>query len=76
MLDSCFCAAKFFIFGRKGSLFCCSHKKWRYWPNNVPGDSINRNFVNKEVEDVEILEAKMDDGNPFIYISLKIQIML
>ena len=51
-------------------------KKRRYWPNNVPGDSINRNFVNKEVEDVEILEAKMDDGNPFIYISLKIQIML
>ena len=52
------------------------NKKRKYWPNNVPGDSIDSNFVNKEVEDVEILEVKMDERNPFIYISLKIHIML
>ena len=38
-------------------------QKMIYCPNNVPGDSIDRYFVNKDVGDVDTLEEKMDKGN-------------
>ena len=40
-------------------------KKRRYWPKNVPGDSINSHFVNKYVADFNMLEAKTGEGNSF-----------
>ena len=32
-------------------------KKRRYWPKSVPGDLTDRNFSDKEVGDVDMLEA-------------------
>ena len=39
-------------------------KRW-HWPNSVPGDIINHNFVEKEVGDVDMSESATEDGKPF-----------
>ena len=43
-------------------------KKRRYWPKNVPGDSIDGHFVNKDVVDVDMLGVKTNEGIQFIFL--------
>jgi hypothetical protein len=40
-------------------------KKRRYWPKGVLGEAIDEHFRNKEVGDVDMLEAKTEDNKPF-----------
>ena len=43
-------------------------KKRKYWPKGVPGDDIDRNFHNRDVGDVDAMEAmtgEFPEGNPF-----------
>ena len=38
-------------------------KKRRYWTKSVPGDLIDRNFADKKVGGVDMMEDATEDGN-------------
>ena len=43
-------------------------KKWRYWPKNMTGDSIDGNSVNTDVVDVDMLGLKTNEGIQFSFL--------
>ena len=50
-------------------------KKRRYLPKNVPGDSIDSHFVDKDVGYVDMLESKIDERKTFRIFALNSQIL-
>jgi hypothetical protein len=66
VLDSGFCVAKGIVaLEAKGVYAGALIKKRRYWPKSVPGGAIDAHFAGKEVGDVDMLEAKTEEGKPF-----------
>ena len=58
VVDSIFCVTCGIVaLAAKGVYAGTLVKKRRYWPKSVLGDRIDRNFVDKEVGDVDMLEA-------------------
>ena len=55
----------------KGVYAAALIKKHRYWPKSVPGDLTNRHFSDKEVGDVDMLEAGTEDDKSFHILFLK-----
>ena len=55
----------------KGLYACALIKKRRYWPKSVRGDLIDRKFAEKEVGDVDMLEAAIEYGKPFRILCFK-----
>ena len=39
--------------------------KWCYWPKLFPGDLVDTHFEDKEVGDVGMIEARIEDNNLF-----------
>jgi hypothetical protein len=59
VLDSGFCVAKGVVaLESKGVYAGALIKKQRYWPKGVLGEAMDEHFRNKEVGDVDMLEAK------------------
>jgi hypothetical protein len=66
VLDSGFCVAKGIVaLASRGVYAGALIKKRRYWPKGVLGEAINEHFRNKEVGDIDMLEAKTEDNKPF-----------
>ena len=63
VLDSGFCVSKgitdLLDFGVYAAAII---KKQKYWPKGVPGDTIDKYFVDKDVTHVDMLEAITEEG--------------
>ena len=58
VMDSGFCVANGIVaLAAKGLYAGALVKKSRYWQKSVPGDPIDRNFSDKEVGGVDMLET-------------------
>ena len=58
VMDSFLCVSNEIVdLAAKGLCYWALTKKHGYCPKSVPGDLIGRNFLDKEVEDVDMLEA-------------------
>ena len=72
VIDSGFCVANFiFALAAKGVDAGALIKKRRYWPKTIPGDLIDQHFLDKELGDIDTLEASTEDGNPFHILCFK-----
>jgi hypothetical protein len=66
VLDSGFCVAKGIVaLEAKGVYASALIKKPPYWPKGVPGRAIDEHFADKDIGDVDMLEAKTEEGKPF-----------
>ena len=65
MMNSIFCVANGIVaLSKKGVYVGSLIKKRCYWPKSVPGDLIDRNFADKEVGGVDMLDADIEEANP------------
>ena len=71
ILDSGFCVLKALIELKKRGVFAAALiKKRRYWPTRVPGDAMERYFLDKAVGEVDAIEG-VSDGVPYTLWAMK-----
>ena len=72
VMDSGFCDANGIVeLSPKEMYVDALIKKRRNWLKSVPGDIIDRNFVDKDMGYLEILEASIEDGKTLVILCFK-----
>ena len=61
--DSVFCVAnRIYSLEERGVYSVALIKKRKYWPKGVPDDDIYRNFHNRDIGDVDMLDSMIEEG--------------